>query len=193
MGKVIFDISMSLDGFMTAANQRPEEPLGEGGERLHEWAFGSDPRDREVLAGGAGSLGAVICGRRTYVDSVPWWGADGPTGDARVPVFVLSHEAPGDVPDGGVYTFVTEGIEAALKQAKAAAGDKDVTVMGGADTGQQFITAGLLDEFSIHLVPVLFGSGTRMFGHLGNGHLQLENLGSVQTPAATHLRFRVVR
>jgi dihydrofolate reductase len=193
MGKVVFDISMSLDGFMTAANQRPEEPLGEGGERLHEWAFGDDPRDREVLAGGAGGLGAVICGRRTYVDSVPWWGPDGPTGDARIPVFVVCHEVPGNVPEGGVYTFVTEGIEAALKQAQSAAGDQDVTVMGGADTGQQFIKAGLLDELSIHLVPVLFGSGTPMFDHLGDGHLQLENLGSVQTAAATHLRFRVVR
>ena len=193
MSKVYFDISMSLDGYMTAANQRPEEPLGEGGERLHEWAFGDDPRDREVLAGGAGSLGAVICGRRTYADSVPFWEADGPTGPDRVPVFVLCHEVPGNVPEGGVYTFVTDGIEAALKQAQSAAGDKDVTVMGGADTGRQFIEAGLVDELSIHLVPVLFGGGTRMFEHLGDGHQQLENLGAVQTAAATHLRFRVVR
>ena len=193
MGKVVFDISMSLDGFMTAANQRPEEPLGEGGERLHEWAFGDDPGDREVFARGAASLGAVICGRRTYADSVPFWDADGPTGQARVPVFVLGHQVPGNVPEGGVYTFVTDGIEAALKQAQAAAGDKDVTVMGGADTGRQFIEAGLVDELSIHLVPVLFGGGTRMFEHLGGGHLQLENLGAVQTAAATHLRFRVVR
>jgi dihydrofolate reductase len=192
MGKVVFDISMSLDGYMTAANQRPEEPLGEGGERLHEWAFGDDPRDREVLAGGAGSLGAVICGRRTYVDSMPFWEADGPTGPARVPVFVVCHEVPEKVPEGGVYSFVTDGIEAALEQARSAAGDKDVTVMGGADTGRQFIGAGLVDELSIHLVPVLFGGGTRMFEHLADGHLQLENLGAVQTAAATHLRFRVV-
>jgi dihydrofolate reductase len=192
MSKVIFDISMSLDGFMTAANQRPEEPLGEGGERLHQWTFSEDPRDREVLAGGAGRLGAVICGRRTYVDSLPWWGADGPTGPARVPVFVLSHDEPADPPAGGVYTFVGDGIEHALRRARDAAGDKDVTVMGGADTGRQFIEAGLVDELSIHLVPVLFGGGTRMFEHLGAGHVQLENLGSVQTAAATHLRFRVV-
>jgi dihydrofolate reductase len=191
MGKTIFDISMSLDGFMTAANQRPEEPLGEGGEQLHRWAFGEDPRDREVLTGGAGRLGAVICGRRTYDDSLPWWGADGPTGPDRVPVFVLSHDEPEDPPSGGVYTFVTTGIEDALKHAKAAAGDKDVTVMGGADTGQQYLRAGLVDELSIHLVPVLFGGGTRMFEHLDNGHVQLETLGSFQTAAATHLRFRV--
>lgn len=192
MTKVIFDISMSLDGFMTAANQRPEEPMGEGGEQLHQWAFGHDPRDREVLTGGASSLGAVICGRRTYDDSLPWWGADGPTGPDRVPLFVLSHDEPADPPAGGVYTFVTGGIEDALRQAKAAAGGKDVTVMGGADTGQQYLRAGLVDELSIHLIPVLFGGGTRMFEHLGNGHVQLEPLGSLQTAAATHLRYRVL-
>ena len=193
MAKVIFDISMSLDGFMTAANQRPEEPMGEGGEQLVQWAFGDKPADREVLTGGVAGLGAVIAGRRTYDTSLPWWGADGPTGPARVPVFVLSHDEPEDTPAGGVYTFVTGGIEDALKQAKAAAGDKYVTVMGGADTGQQYLRAGLVDELSIHLIPVLFSSGTRMFEHLGNGHVQLEHLGSVQTAAATHLRFRVVR
>jgi dihydrofolate reductase len=144
MGKVFFDISMSLDGFMTAAKQRPEEPMGQGGERLHEWASGDDPRDREV-------------------------------------------------PDGGVHTFVTGGIERTLEQARAVAGDKDVTVMGGADTGQQFLRAGLVDELSIHLVPVLFGSGTRMFEHLGDQHVQLQNAGAIQTAAATHLRFRVAK
>ena len=193
MGKVFLDISMSLDGFMTAAKQRPEEPMGQGGERLHEWASGDDPRDREVLTGGGASLGAVICGRRTYDDSQPWWGADGPTGADRVPVFVLSHDVPGEVPDGGVYTFVTGGIERTLEQARAVAGDKDVTVMGGADTGQQFLRAGLVKELSIHLVPVLFGSGTRMFEHLGDQHVQLQNAGAIQTAAATHLRFRVAK
>ncbi len=193
MGKVIFDISMSLDGFMTAANRRPEEPLGDGGQQLHQWAFGDDQRDREVLTGGVGALGAVIAGRRTYDDSVPWWGADGPTGPARVPVFVLSHEPPGNVPEGGVYTFVSGGIERTLEQARTAAGAKDVTVMGGAETGQQYLRAGLVDELSIHLVPVLFGTGTRMFERLGDQHVQLEQIGALQTAAATHLRFRVIR
>jgi dihydrofolate reductase len=193
MGKVVFDISMSLDGFMTAANRRPEEPMGDGGQRLHQWAFGDDRRDREVLTSGVGATGAVIAGRRTYDDSVPWWGADGPTGPARVPVFVLTHEAPEDTPEGGVYTFVTGGIERALEQARAAAGAKDVTVMGGAETGQQYLRAGLVDELSIHLVPVLFGSGTRMFEHLGDQHLQHEHAGVTQTAAATHLRFRIAR
>jgi dihydrofolate reductase len=193
MSKVIFDISMSLDGFVTAANVRPEEPMGDGGQRLHEWAFGDDERNRELLAEAVHSLGAVIAGRRTYDLSVPWWGADGPTGPARVPVFVVTHAEPEDVPEGGVYTFVTDGIESALEEAKAAAGDKDVAVMGAAEIGRQYIGAGLVDEISIHLMPVLFGGGTRMFEHLGGEHIRLETTSVIQTPAATHLEFRVAQ
>jgi dihydrofolate reductase len=193
MSKVIFDISMSLDGFVTASNVRPEEPMGDGGQRLHEWAFGEDERNRELLAEAVNFVGAVIAGRRTYALSVPWWGADGPTGPARVPVFVVTHAEPEEVPEEGVYTFVTDGIESALEQAKMAAGDKDVAVMGGAEMGQQYIGAGLVDEISIHLVPVLLGGGTRMFEHFGSEHIQLESAGMIETPEATHLRFRVVK
>jgi dihydrofolate reductase len=96
------------------------------------------------------------------------------------------------VPEGGVYTFVN-GIERALEEAKSAAGDKNVTVMGGAKTGQQYLRAGLIDELSIHLVPVLFGAGTRMFEHLGSEHLPLEIADVVATAAATHFRFRVLK
>jgi dihydrofolate reductase len=193
MTKVTFDISMSLDGFVTAANVRPEEPMGDGGERLHAWAFEGDERDREVLAGGASALGAVIAGRRTYDASVPWWGPDGPSGPARVPVFVVTHEAPEDAPEGGVYTFVTGGIERALEQARAAAGERTVCVMGGAETGRQYIAAGLVDEISIHLVPVLFGGGTRRFEEFGGEHIRLETAEVVDTPNATHLGFRVLK
>ena len=192
MTSVIFDISMSLDGFVTAANVRPEEPLGDGGQRLHEWAFGEDERNRELLAEAVNLVGAVIAGRRTYDLSVTSWGADGPAGPARVPVFVVTHAEPEEVPEGGVYTFVSAGIESALEQAKAVAGEKTVAVMGGAQIGQQFIRAGLVDEISIHLVPVLFGSGTWMFEHLGGEHIRLETAGVIETPEATHLRFRVV-
>ena len=190
MGKVIFDISMSLDGFMTAADQTAEEPMGKGGQRLTEWAFGSHERDRAILSDGIAGLGAVICGRRTYDTSLPWWGADGPTGSARVPVLVLTHGEPDDVPEGGVYRFV-DGIEPALDAARAAAGDGYVTVMGGAETGQQYLRAGLVDELSIHLVPVLLGDGTRMFENLGERQIVMHNADAMQTPAATHLRFRL--
>jgi len=193
MSKVVFIISMSLDGFITAANRRPEEPMGDGGLRLVEWAMSDDERSRKVLEEGVAEAGAVIAGRETYDTSMPWWGPDGPTGSARRPVFVVTHKASNDAPEGGVYTFVTGGIHNALEQARAAAGGRTVGVMGGASIGQQFIAAGLVDELQIHLVPVLFGSGTRMFEHLGDEHLQLEPLQVVETPAAIHLRFRIVK
>ena len=136
MGKVVFDTSMSLDGFMTAANPTAEEPMGAGGLRLMEWIMGPDERGRELLEGWVSNLGASIAGRTTYDTSLPWWGADGPTGSARRPLFVVTHEAPAESPKGGVYTFVTDGIESALEQAQAAAGDRDVTVMGGASVGR---------------------------------------------------------
>jgi dihydrofolate reductase len=192
MAKVSFDISMSLDGFVTAANRRPEEPMGDGGERLHAWAFNSeDERNQKILRGGA-ALGAVIAGRRTYDDSIPWWGPDGPTSSARIPVIVVSHSVPTDVPKGGVYAFAN-GIGDALAKAQATAGDKDISVMGGANIAQQFIKAGLLDEISIHLVPVLFGSGLRLFEHLRKEHIELEIIEVIDTKEATHLRYRVVQ
>lgn len=193
MSKVIFDISMSLDGFMTAAGQTRENPMGDGGLRLVQWAFEGDQRDRQVIEDGVAGVGAVIAGRRTYDDSVPWWGTNGPTGQARVPVFVVTHSPPEDAPEGGVYSFVTGGIEEALERAKATAGDKYVTVMGGADIGQQFIRAGLADELSIHLVPILLGAGTRMFENLGEAQVALELTDLTEGQLATHLRFRVVR
>ena len=191
MGKTIFDISMSLDGFITASNQTPEEPMGEGGERLHAWAFGADETNRRFLERAVAGLGAVICGRRTYDHSLPWWGADGPSGLARRPVFVVTHEAPARLPAGSVYRFVTDGVESALEQARAAAGDKDVTIMGGADIGRQFLAGGLVEEISIHLVPVMFGTGTRMFEELYKGHIRLRAVDTLLTPAATHLRYRI--
>jgi len=193
MSKVVFIISMSLDGFITAANRRPEEPMGDGGLRLVEWVMSDDERSRKVLEEGVAEAGAVIAGRETYDTSMPWWGPDGPTGSARRPVFVVTHKASTDAPEGGVYTFVTGGIHNALEQARAAAGGRTVGVMGRASIGQQFIAAGLVDELQIHLVPVLFGSGTRMFEHLGDEHIQLEPLQVVETPAAIHLRFRIVK
>ena len=192
MGKVIYDISMSLDGFITAANVRPEAGLGDGGERLHEWAFNSsDPRNRELLAKGA-SLGAIISGRHNYDLAVPYWQADGPTGDARVPTVVVSHSVPKDITNGGVYSFA-DGIEAALEKAQKAAGDKDVAIMGGGNIAAQFFKLGLVDEISIHLVPVLFGSGIRLFEHLGSEHVQLETTEVTETKEAIHLRFRIIK
>jgi dihydrofolate reductase len=187
---VIFDMSMSLDGFVTAKDQTAEEPLGKGGERLHEWAFADDPASRELIERSFGAIGSFICGRRTYDHSIPFWDADGPSGQARLPVFVVTHEPPAASPENGVYTFVADGLERALEQAKAAAGDKTVAIMGGPDVARQYLAAGLVDEVGIHVVPVLFGGGTPMFADLGR-QLELELIEAVETPAATHLRYRV--
>ena len=190
MGIVIYDKSMSLDGFIAGANMRLEAGLGDDGERLHDWAF-KDPAGLEMIEHEVAQLGAVICGRTTYDMSIPHWGPDGPTGDARVPLFVLSHGAPGDVPEGGVYTFVGDR-ETALARAREAAGDRNIALMG-ADTGRQFIDLGVVDEISIHVVPVLFGSGTPLFGQGVDEHVTLEFLGVTESRYATHLRYRVVR
>ena len=193
MSTVVFDISMSLDGFITASDQTMAEPMGVGGERLHAWLSDGDERDLDVLETGVGSAGAVITGRRNYEHALPWWGADGPTGQARLPVFVVCGEVPADVPEGGVYTFVTDGIERAVQQAADAAGSKAVCVMGGAETARSFLAANLVDELSIHLVPVLFGTGTRLFEGLAlDQHVALENVSALQTRSATHLRYRII-
>ena len=194
MGKVIFDISMSLDGFITAANARSEAGwggLGDGGERLHDWGFNSaDPRNREIMEGYA-AMGANIFGRTGYNHSILNWGADGPSGTARIPTVIVSHSVPKDVPQGGVYTFV-DSVEAAFETAKKLAGDKDV-YLAGANVAQQFLKHGLIDEISIHLVPVLFGSGTRLFEGLDNEHISLETIEVIETKEAIHTRFRVAK
>ena len=191
MGKVIFDISMSLDGFITAANARPEAGLGDGGERLHDWGFNSaDPRNREIM-GWYTTIGANIFGRTGYDHSILHWGADGPTGAARIPTVIVSHSLPQDIPEGGVYTIV-DGVEAALETAKKLAGDKDIYITG-ADVAQQFLKRSLVDEISIHLVPVLFGRGRRLFEHLDSEHISLEVMEVIQTAEAIHMRFRLMK
>jgi dihydrofolate reductase len=195
MSKVIFDISMSLDGFVTASNRTYDEPMGKDGERLHEWGLkawaGEDERNLEFFKRSVAGLGASIAGRRTYDDSIRYWGPNGPAGAQRQPLIVVTHEEPEEVPENSVYTFVTDGIESALEQARSAAGGKDVAIMGGADVAQQYIAAGLVDEIQIHLVPILFGNGLRLFDHLGDQHIELERIEVVDTAAATHLRYRV--
>lgn len=190
MGSVIYDKSSSLDGFIAGANVRLEAGLGDDGERLHDWAF-QDQEGREILEREVSQLGSVICGRRTFDMSIQYWGADGPTGPARVPLFVLSHGVPDEVPEGGVYTFIDD-LEAALARARETAGDRNISVMG-ADVGRQLMNVGVIDEVSVHLVPVLFGSGTPLFGAGVDEHITLEFAGVSESEHATHLRYRVVR
>src|SRR5215213_1766003 len=194
MAKVIFDISMSLDGFIAGANARPEAGwggLGEGGEQLHDWGFNSaDPRNREIMERYS-TMGANIFGRTGYDHSILNWGADGSTGTARIPTIIVSHSVPSDVPEGGVYSFV-DSVEAALETAKKQAGDKDVYITG-ANVARQCLQRGLIDEIFIHLVPVLFGSGTRLFEGLDSEHISLEIIEVIQTAEAVHMRFRALK
>jgi dihydrofolate reductase len=213
MARLICDISMSLDGFVAGPNPSLERPLGDGGDLLHEWALaaaswreqhgltgGEANADSEVLEESTRAAGAVVMGRRMFSggegswDDDPrangWWGDDPPF---HVPVFVLTNEARETlVMEGGTsFTFVTEGIEAALDQARAAAGDKDVALAGGASVVQQYLKAGLLDEIQIHLAPVLLGDGVSLFDRLGIDALGLESRRVIATPSVTHLRFGV--
>jgi dihydrofolate reductase len=184
---------MSLDGFVTGPNVNREHQLGDGGEALHRWLDEPDPRDLELLAGMGDKVGSILMGRRSYdlAEGDGGWDDGGPAGP--LPCIVLTHEppAPETVRAPEVFTFVTDGIHSAVKRAKAAAGGKVVGVHG-AGAAQQCLAAGLMDEIQIHLAPVLLGSGTRLFDHLG-GQVRLERTTVVDTPNATHLRFRVIR
>jgi dihydrofolate reductase len=191
MGKVRFEISMSLDGYVTARDPTPEEPMGPGGQVLHQWAFDADDAGRQALEDSQNSVGASIAGRRTYDRSIAWWGADGPGADLRTPTFIVSHSQPDEVPQGGVYTF-TKSPDEALEGALRAAGDKDVDIFS-ADIGRQLLRAGRVDEPRIHLVPVLLGAGTRLFNDLGDNHIAVEHVGLAQSAMATHLRYKVVK
>ncbi len=190
MSTVRFEISMSLDGYVTASGVRPDEPMGDGGQVLHEWAFGDDERGRDVHADSQDTVGASIAGRRTYDLSIPWWGANGPGSEARTPTIIVSHSEPENVPEGGVYTFVGSP-EDAVATATAIAGDKDVDVFS-ASIGGQLLRAGFVDEVRVHLVPVLLGSGTRLLDDAG-GHIRLQITRIVEESKATHLRYRVIK
>jgi dihydrofolate reductase len=203
MAKVVFDITTSLDGFVAGPNDSLELPLGEGGEKLHEWVYGlaswrephgleggETSRDSDVLEEAMGNLGAFVIGRRMF-DLAQGWGEEPPF---HAPVFVLTHEArdPLEKKGGTTFTFVNDGIESALRQAQAAAGGKDVGIWGGANTIQQYLSARLVDEFQIHVAPLLLGGGVRLFDQ-APADLELETTRVLESPRVTHLKFRVVK
>jgi|Tabmets5t2r1_1033131.scaffolds.fasta_scaffold20562_2 dihydrofolate reductase len=211
MTKVKIDITMSLDGFVAGPNPTVEHPLGENGERLHEWIYGlaswneshgrsggSTGPDDALVNEDLRSTGAYIMGRGMFGGGEGpwgdepwqgWWGDDPPF---HAPVFVLTHHArePLTLSDT-TFTFVTDGIESALEQARAAAGERDVKLAGGASIDQQYLKAGLVDELQIHVAPLILGGGTRLFGELDDGALALQQAQVIESPAVTHLRYRV--
>ncbi len=204
MGKVTTGLSMSLDGFIAGPNDGPGSPLGDGGERLFAWYSGGDteyrlpgtemvfmvsPQSAQLLGEAHTNMGAFVTGRRTF-DISNGWGGSPPLG---VPTFVVTHSVPQEwAYQGSPFTFVTDGLESAVEQARAVAGDKNMAV-GAASIAQQCIRAGLLDEIHIDLVPVLLGDGIRLFDHLGAGPIELESTEVIEGAGVTHLTFRIAR
>jgi dihydrofolate reductase len=183
------NMSMSLDGFIAAKNDSPEQPLGEDGDRLHEWLFRNNSEEYDkAIEGATQSLGAVIIGRRTYDNARASWGGHGPV--EGVPSFILSKDIPDE--NGPMMTFVTDGIESALKKARAVAGDKSIDIMG-ANVQQQYLKAGLIDIIVIDLVPVILSEGVRLFDHLGDKHISLQQLEVNEGDQATHITYSVAK
>jgi dihydrofolate reductase len=212
MSRVRVHISVSADGYVAGPNQSEENPLGEGGERLHDWVValrawraphglegGEVDASTAVVEEAQANVGAEIMGRGKFgggpgpwgEDPWPgWWGEDPPF---HMPVFVLTHHQrePLTLSDT-TFTFVTDGIEAALEQARAAAGEKDVLIGGGADVINQYLAAGRVDELGLHVVPLLLGGGARLFEGIGPD-LELEQIRVVEAPGVAHLKYRVVK
>lgn len=211
MSSVTSQISVSLDGYAAGPNQSIDNPIGEGGMRLHEWAFATDTwRAQHGLTDGARSpdseiaeevmqgIGAFVMGRRMFGGGdgpwdetwTGWWGDDPPY---HCPVFVLTHHPrePLEMQGATTFHFVTGGIEPALEQARVVAGDKDVAIAGGASTVRQYLAAGLLDELYLHIVPIVLGAGERLLEDVGDP--VLEPVKVVASPAVTHVKYRVRR
>lgn len=213
MSNVRAHISISLDGYVAGPNQSMAEPLGEGGEGLHDWAValkswrephgmqgGEENASSAVMADELANVGAEVMGRGKFGPAGRgpwgddawrgWWGEDPPF---HKPVFVLTHHQrePLTLSDT-TFTFVTDGIEAALAQATEAAGDRDVYIGGGADVINQYLAAGLVDELELHVVPMILGGGARLFDGLGQ-NVKLDLLRVAEAPGVTHVKYRVVK
>lgn len=215
MSKLRFQITMTLDGYVAGPNQSVENPLGEGGMRIHDWVFklkgfremqgdmggGETGTNDDVLRGAFANIGATIMGRNMFGGGPGpwgegawrgWWGDNPPF---HTPVFVLTHHArePLVMQGGTTFFFVTDGIEAALDRAMRAAAGKDVALGGGANAAQQYLAAGLVDEMEIHVVPLLLGSGERLLDGLGGSGLMLEPIRTLAGPGVAHLKYRIVK
>jgi dihydrofolate reductase len=211
MNSVRSQISISLDGYTAGPNQSQENPIGEGGMRLHEWVFatagwqeqhggagGEENEDSRIVREAAQGIGAYVMGRNMFdhgrgdwdLSWTGWWGSNPPF---HAPVYVLTHyeRQPLPMEGGTTFHFVTDGIQAAVEQASAAAGNDDVLIAGGATAIQQTLAAGLLDELHLHIVPVILGGGARLLVDVGDP--KLEPVEAVTSPAVTHLRYRVAR
>ena len=198
MATVVAAITISLDGYITGPNDGPGNGLGDGGERLHYWVFGgpwsyeAEPSgeatgaDKEYLDGAMARVGAVVVGRGMY-EAAEAWGGQNPFG---VPLFVVTHR-PEEAPSEDGFAFV-DGLDEAVADARQAAGDKDISVGGGADVIRQALRAGYVDELAISIAPVILGGGKRLFDGFEQT-LNLEHTALLQSPLATHITYRLVR
>ena len=214
MSKFRCDISISVDGFVAGPNQSEENPLGEGGERLHDWVVplagwreshgkqdGEVNESTRVFEESLENIGASVMGRNMFGpigggawgdEWTGWWGDDPPY---HHHVFIVTHHPrdPVEMRGGTTFHFVTDGIESALEQAKEAAGGKDVKLWGGGQIVQQYLAAGLLDELELHVVPLVLGGGARIFDNLQDADVRLEQVRAVEAPGVTHLKYRSVK
>jgi len=213
MSRLRCQISISLDGFVAGPNQSEENPLGVGGERLHDWVVplaawrqshgeqgGEVNESTRILEESIENIGAAVMGRNMFgpvrgawgdEQWRGWWGDNPPY---HYPVFVVTHypRDPLEMEGGTTFHFVTDGIESALDQARVAADGKDVMLWGGGSTAQQYLASGLMDELELHVVPVLLDDGARLFDNLGDAEVRLEQVRAVEAPGVTHLKYRVV-
>ena len=203
MGKVVFNMTMSLDGFVAGPNDGPGNGLGDRGEQLFDWYFKGDTeiklsegtpvlrvskQSAEIIRNALQSYGAGIWGRKTF-DITGGWGGH-PPGE---PCFIVTHHVPQEwVREGSPFIFVTDGVESAIRQAKQAAGDKDV-VLCTASVLQQALRAGLVDELDIDVAPVILGDGVRLFDHLADRSIKLEKIQAIDAPLVTHMKYHVVK
>jgi dihydrofolate reductase len=212
MSKLRFNITMSLDGFVAGPDQSEQDPLGVGGEELHAWVVplaawreahgkegGEVNASTPVVEAWSQNIGATVMGRNMFGGGPGpwgesrwrgWWGEDPPF---HHPVYVLTHHArdPLEMQGGTTFHFVTDGIESALEQAREAADGKDVALGGGADVAQQYLSAGLIDEMEVSVVPLLLGDGARLFDNLAESTLELEQVRVIEAPSVAHLRYRI--
>jgi dihydrofolate reductase len=195
MTKVIADITMSLDGFVTGPDPDLEHGLGHGGEPLHAWAFSDDPVDAEQLRAGTELSGAVVMGRRLFdiIDGPGGWNDDvgyGARETGRPPFFVVTHIAPTSWRLTTLdFTFVTDGIASAIEQARAAAGAKNAVIMGGGDVIAQALAAGLVDQLHLHVSPIVLGAGTPLFH--GAGRIEMRQADVQVSTTATHITYEL--
>ena len=213
MSKLRCHISISADGFVAGPNQSEENPLGEGGERLHDWVVslaawrrshdkqgGEVNESTPIMEESLENVGAGVMGRNMFGppgggdwgdgEWKGWWGDEPPF---HYDVFIVTHHPrePVEMEGGTTFSFVTDGIETALQRAKESAGGQDVMLSGGAETINQYLAAGLLDELDLHVVPVLLGGGARLFEDLGDAEVALEQVRAVDAPGVTHIKYRV--